>query len=207
MGCHPTGMLRDEHRLILRVVAAFEALLDAGAEAAHAPDLRACADFFRLYTDRLHHGKEEDVLFQALRGNPGPSHLARAMAEIDAAAQRASVAALLEELGVARPLLLHDPLAVGVEELGDERVERPALARNPGECRVSGSALAKVKLREVEPEGAHTDQNPTRLRLRDRYIADLEGFGRPRPVQDDRSHALGHAAVANPSRASAFPGA
>src|SRR5918996_2415755 len=39
------------------------------------------------------------------------------------------VAALLQHLGVLRPLVLHDPLAVGVEELRDERVERPALAR------------------------------------------------------------------------------
>ena len=39
-----------------------------------------------------------------------------------------SVAALLEELGVLRPVLLHDVLAVGVEEIGDERVERPLLA-------------------------------------------------------------------------------
>src|SRR5918996_463748 len=39
------------------------------------------------------------------------------------------VAALLQHLGVLRPLVLHDPLAVVVEELRDERVERPALAR------------------------------------------------------------------------------
>ena len=38
------------------------------------------------------------------------------------------VAALLEELRVLRPLVLHDPLAVGVELVRDQRVERPALA-------------------------------------------------------------------------------
>ena len=36
---------------------------------------------------------------------------------------------LLEELRVARPLLLHDPLAVLVQQLRHERVEGPAAAR------------------------------------------------------------------------------
>ena len=38
------------------------------------------------------------------------------------------VAALLEELGVLGPVLLDDVLAVRVEEIRDERVERPLLA-------------------------------------------------------------------------------
>ena len=38
------------------------------------------------------------------------------------------VAALLEEAGVARPLLLDDVLARGIEILGNEGVERVALA-------------------------------------------------------------------------------
>jgi hemerythrin-like domain-containing protein len=65
--CHPTRALRDEHALILRVVDALERTLDHGREAAAA---RAAAGqfptFFRLYTDALHHGKEEDLLFDAM---------------------------------------------------------------------------------------------------------------------------------------------
>ena len=65
MGCDPTGMLRDEHQLILEVVDSLERLLDR-EPAATSAELRDCVDFFRLYTDALHHGKEEDVLFESL---------------------------------------------------------------------------------------------------------------------------------------------
>ena len=42
--------------------------------------------------------------------------------------EQRGVAALLEELGVLGPVVLDDPLAVGVEQLGNERVERQLLA-------------------------------------------------------------------------------
>ncbi len=40
--------------------------------------------------------------------------------------QQAGVAALLEQLGVARPGVMCDPVAVRVEQLGNQRVECPA---------------------------------------------------------------------------------
>ncbi len=42
--------------------------------------------------------------------------------------EKRSVAPLLEELRVVRPLVLHDPIAARVERLGEERVERPSLS-------------------------------------------------------------------------------
>ncbi len=70
-------MLREEHRRILQVVDALTAHLDRGRRTADPDNLRRCVEFFRLYTDALHHGKEEDLLFESLaeRGfsrNSGP---------------------------------------------------------------------------------------------------------------------------------------
>src|SRR5690606_11544597 len=65
-----TELLREEHRLILRVVDAFERVLDA--HDADAPPVDTLADFvvfFRLFTDACHHGKEEDVLFAVMEAN------------------------------------------------------------------------------------------------------------------------------------------
>lgn len=74
MGCDPTGILRDEHRLILKVVDALEVLVDRGRNNVDAATLRGCVDFFRLYTDALHHGKEEDLLFDSLVEHGFPRH-------------------------------------------------------------------------------------------------------------------------------------
>lgn len=70
--CHPTRTLRAEHTLILEVIDALERLLDRGRVAASPGEIHDFVDFFRLYTDALHHGKEEGVLFEAMaeRGFP-----------------------------------------------------------------------------------------------------------------------------------------
>lgn len=63
----PTAVLRDEHRLILRVADAFGEVLDRGAE--DELDYQAvtdCLSFFRLFADACHHGKEEGILFPEL---------------------------------------------------------------------------------------------------------------------------------------------
>jgi len=78
-----TTALRDEHARILEVVGVLERILDArtgglddGALDDRALDVGAleeCTQFFRLFTDACHHGKEEDVLFPELveQGVPG----------------------------------------------------------------------------------------------------------------------------------------
>jgi hemerythrin-like domain-containing protein len=72
---NPTEVLREEHRLILGVLARFESILHSAREAgrigpgAFGPFLQ----FFRGFADRCHHGKEEEKLFPCLQrcGLPG----------------------------------------------------------------------------------------------------------------------------------------
>ena len=70
----PTTVLREEHKLILRVIDALESLLNQGAEKGDYDfdAVERCASFFRLFADACHHGKEEDLLFPELeaRGIP-----------------------------------------------------------------------------------------------------------------------------------------
>lgn len=75
MACDPTGILRDEHQLILKVVGVLETFVERGREHAPVAELRRCVDFFRLYTDALHHGKEEDYLFGSLTEHGFPRHV------------------------------------------------------------------------------------------------------------------------------------
>jgi len=70
----PTDILEEEHRLIQQAVAGMTALADA-LEAGQVVDgqtLQDIVDFMRTYADKLHHGKEEDILFPLLlaRGVP-----------------------------------------------------------------------------------------------------------------------------------------
>ncbi len=64
----PTGVLRNEHQLILRVAAVLESIVgtrERGA-AIDFESLEDCITFIRLYADACHHGKEEDLLFVEL---------------------------------------------------------------------------------------------------------------------------------------------
>ena len=64
----PIGPLMREHRLIERMIA----LLNKEAERTKADNnvntgfLMVAIDFIRMYADRTHHGKEEDILFNEL---------------------------------------------------------------------------------------------------------------------------------------------
>ncbi len=70
-----TGVLRDEHQLILGVVEVLDRTLsDAGPGSEFDLDvIDRCISFFRLFADACHHGKEEDHLFPELieHGMPG----------------------------------------------------------------------------------------------------------------------------------------
>ena len=68
----PIGPLMIEHRLIERMVGLLEGELQTMKTASEAnSDLIVVGvDFFRMYADRTHHGKEEDILFEALRDKP-----------------------------------------------------------------------------------------------------------------------------------------
>lgn len=65
----PIGPLMIEHRVIERAVPLMEKEMRR-MEKEKAIDhgfVATLADFFRTYADRCHHGKEEDILFKALK--------------------------------------------------------------------------------------------------------------------------------------------
>lgn len=64
----PIGPLMIEHRLIERMVVLLQKELQRVRQDGK-PDtffIEQAADFFRVYADRCHHGKEEDILFEGL---------------------------------------------------------------------------------------------------------------------------------------------
>jgi len=65
----PIAPLMIEHRLIEKIVPLLAAELDrlrSGGRIDHEFN-RTAADFFRVYADRTHHGKEELILFRELK--------------------------------------------------------------------------------------------------------------------------------------------
>jgi len=63
-----TAMLRQDHEAILRVLDATEVAvrrIHAG-EVIYAETLNGLVEFFRLFADACHHGKEEELLFPML---------------------------------------------------------------------------------------------------------------------------------------------
>jgi len=71
------GLLMNEHRIIERIVPVLSkgAVKMAAHEAVDPVFIDRITDFFRSYSDRCHHGKEEDILFRALAEKPlSPRH-------------------------------------------------------------------------------------------------------------------------------------
>lgn len=65
-------LLVKEHRLIMRVIPMLTKevfRLHEGGKV-NAEWIVSVVGFFRVYTDRCHHGKEEDILFRALASKP-----------------------------------------------------------------------------------------------------------------------------------------
>jgi hemerythrin-like domain-containing protein len=64
----PTGVLREQHRRILKIADVLEEVLSREPEAdgLDYDAVAECARFIRLYADALHHGKEENLLFVEL---------------------------------------------------------------------------------------------------------------------------------------------
>ena len=76
-----TRILRQEHENILRGLEVLEACASKFEHGQSVPPatLEGLIEFFRLYADRTHHGKEEDLLFPAMIANGfarevGPVH-------------------------------------------------------------------------------------------------------------------------------------
>jgi hemerythrin-like domain-containing protein len=72
----PTEMLEAEHRVIALVVGAAPLLasrLEEGAQVDRSL-FTGLVEFMRVYADRCHHGKEEELLFPALAEKGVPMH-------------------------------------------------------------------------------------------------------------------------------------
>lgn len=169
MACDATGILRTEHRLILRVIDVLEILVDRGREGTSVPELGACVYFFRLYTDAIHHGKEEDLLFSSLVDHGFPRYqgpiammiqehqlgrsLARQMAneldrvEADEAAWRAFEHAARSYIQLLRQHIRKENY--GVFDMADDALDEPA-------CRALCDAYDEVCARRFDGETAET---------------------------------------------------
>lgn len=73
----PIGPLMREHRLIEQMVDLLGQEIDRIVQGnqVNMDFINAAVDFFRVYADRTHHGKEEDILFRDLDGKGmSPEH-------------------------------------------------------------------------------------------------------------------------------------
>ena len=78
------GPLMIEHRLIERMISLIKDAL-VQIEATHKADpvfVDTAVDFIRMYADRTHHGKEEDILFRDLSKRPLSAEDQRVMDEL-----------------------------------------------------------------------------------------------------------------------------
>jgi len=65
----PIGLLMKEHRLIERMIPLLEKNLKKSEETQmiYTAFISVVIDFFKTYVDKIHHGKEEDILFKSLK--------------------------------------------------------------------------------------------------------------------------------------------
>jgi hemerythrin-like domain-containing protein len=78
------GPLMIEHRLIERMLAVIKDAIGK-IQSEHTVDpvfVDKAVDFIRVYADRTHHGKEEDILFRKLNNKPLIAEDRRAMKEL-----------------------------------------------------------------------------------------------------------------------------
>ena len=70
----PTQILRNEHEVILKALNVLEDCCELIRQGTAVPPetLESLIEFFRLYADRCHHGKEEDLRFPALEAKGIP---------------------------------------------------------------------------------------------------------------------------------------
>lgn len=66
------GLLMKEHRLIEKMVQIMQAELQKinTNNVVDTEFIKSAVDFFHVYADECHHGKEEDILFRALEKKP-----------------------------------------------------------------------------------------------------------------------------------------
>lgn len=96
----PIGVLMIEHRLIEKFLLLVEKEIDRIEYrlAADKDFLKITVDFIRTYADKIHHGKEEDILFAQLETKPLNADEAAILAELNEEhiVSRAKVAELVQ---------------------------------------------------------------------------------------------------------------
>jgi hemerythrin-like domain-containing protein len=99
----PIGPLMIEHRLIEKMIALIKKEIDRGEQERKInPEfIDLAVDFIRIYADRCHHGKEEDILFRDLNDKPLSSEQKQIMQELieEHRQGRITVADLVEAKG------------------------------------------------------------------------------------------------------------
>jgi hemerythrin-like domain-containing protein len=80
----PIGPLMIEHRLIERMIALMEKELHRieAENTVQVTLIENMVDFIRMYADRCHHGKEEDILFRDLEQKDLPAEYQNIMQEL-----------------------------------------------------------------------------------------------------------------------------
>lgn len=96
----PIGVLMIEHRLIEKFLLLIEKEI-ARIESRLASDkhfLKTTVDFIQTYADKIHHGKEEDILFEQLKTKALNENEAAIMAELNEehVASRRNVSELIQ---------------------------------------------------------------------------------------------------------------
>jgi hemerythrin-like domain-containing protein len=80
----PIAPLMIEHRLIERMIAVIRKKIDRSeSEGSINPEfVDAAVDFIRVYADKCHHGKEEEILFRDLNEKELPDELKSIVSEL-----------------------------------------------------------------------------------------------------------------------------
>jgi hemerythrin-like domain-containing protein len=99
----PIAPLMIEHRLIKKMIVVIKKVIDQSEQQGKInPEfIDLAVDFIRMYADRCHHGKEEDILFRNLKQKPLSVEEKQIMDELieDHQLGRKTVADLVEAKG------------------------------------------------------------------------------------------------------------
>lgn len=155
LGMDAISLLMEEHQLILRVLNALDAFASEVARGAEdKAELGRFVRFIREFADARHHGKEEDILFEAMvaAGFPRESGPIAVML-MDHQAGRARLAAMAEKAGQPGPWTDRDRAVVADAARGYAELLRGHIMK---EDRIL-YPMAQQRLHEEALEKVHRD--------------------------------------------------
>jgi hemerythrin-like domain-containing protein len=174
-----TQRLKDEHQLILRMLALLEKnarLTEEGSFHEYRFYLDG-VDFIRNYADRFHHAKEEDILFEALVENGMPrqnSPVAAMLMEHDEG--RAYVRALEEAATKALDGETGQDEAIVANAMGYLELLREHISKEDGILYPLAERLIPEDKRDAIVEGYHEAEQKTAQGLEEHYRRIVEGY-------------------------------